>query len=155
MRTATVRGPCLAKRIRTGTVWLLALMLLASCGRAVAPGTGSPSPSGGQLQVAGDSDNGSTKELRVGDRLEVGLHSTYWTIKGSSNPQVLLAEGPVVVSSSRTGCVPGGGCGRVAMIFDVVGAGSADVTAARTSCGEAMACTGSEGSYKITVVATS
>jgi hypothetical protein len=130
-------------------------MLLAACGSVVAPGGGGhPSPSSRHLQVAGDADNGRTLELRIGDRLEVGLHSTYWTIKGSSNPQVLLAESPVVISPSLSRCVPGGGCGTVAMTFDVVGTGSADVTASRTSCGEAMGCIGGDGSYKITVVVT-
>lgn len=136
------------------TVLLLGAWLLAACGAAPGGAVPRPSEPGRPLQVAGDSDNGRTFQLHVGDRLEVRLGSTYWTVKGSSNPGVLVAEGPMVVSPSPSGCVPGGGCGTVAVTFDVVGAGTADVTASRTSCGEAMGCTGSEGSYRITVVAT-
>ena len=135
--------------------WLLWVVLLAACGSPSAPGAGNPSPSIGVLHVAQDADNGSTLQLRKGDRLEVSLHSTYWVINGSSNSKVLMAEGSAVVSPSPAGCVPGGGCGTVQIVFDVVGAGSADVTAARTTCGEAMLCTGSQGVYKITVVASS
>ncbi len=133
---------------------LLSVLMLAACGAAPGTGAGNPSPSGGRLQVAGDSDNGANLALRVGDRVEVSLHSTYWTIDGSSDSHVLAAEGAAVVSPAQGGCVPGGGCGTVAMWFDVVGAGSATVTASRASCGEALACTGNQGSYKITVTAT-
>lgn len=141
--------------MRTLAAWLFGVAFLAACGAAVTPGvSGSPTPSG-QLRVAGDEDNGKTLQLHVGDRFEVRLDSTYWSVKGSSNPSVLMAEGPMVVAPSPSGCVPGGGCGTVAMVFDVVGAGTADVTASRTSCGEAMGCTGSAGSYRVTVVATS
>jgi hypothetical protein len=134
---------------------LLASALVAGCGAVDLPATGSPSPGTGQLQVASDSDSGRTFNLHVGDRLELKLSSTYWMVKGSSNPAVLRPEGAAVVSPQPSGCVPGGGCGTVEVIFDVVGTGSADVTASRNSCGEAMGCTENQGSYRVTVMATS
>jgi hypothetical protein len=145
-----------AKRILAAGAALLVGAWLAACGAAEIPAAGSPSPSaGGQLHVATDSDNGKTLDVRVGDRLELKLASTYWMVKGSSDPQVLRAEGPAVVSPQPSGCVAGGGCGTVDVVFDVVGAGSAEVTASRNSCGEAMGCTGSEGAYRVAVEATS
>lgn len=139
------------KRVRAPYPALLAFLLIAACGSATGVGVGNPSPSPTQPRVAGDADNGTTLDLHVGERLAVTLHSTYWTINGSSNPHVLTAEGPEAVTPAPGGCVPGGGCGTVTMIFDVIGIGSADVTASRVSCGEAMLCTGNQGSYKITV----
>jgi hypothetical protein len=130
--------------------------MLIACG-AVPGGTTSPEPAltpGGHLTMAGDADNGKTVNLRVGDRLVIRLESTYWTFAGSDNPQVLKALGQVDVSPQPSGCVPGGGCGTVTATYDVVGAGSAAVTASRTSCGEAMGCSAAEGSYRLTVLAS-
>ena len=141
------------RRILTAGAVVLAAALLAGCGPHYMPAAGSPPTTGGQLQTATESDSGKTLNVHVGDRLELKLSSTYWMVHGSSNPQVLRAEGPAVVSP-QPGCVPGAGCGTVDVVFDVVGRGSADVTASRNSCGEAMGCTGSTGSYRVTVVAT-
>ena len=145
------------RSVRWITVGAIAtpVALVIACGtvsETVGPGA-TPSPAG-HVAVAGDSDNGKTVSLHIGDRLEVRLTSTYWTIAGSSDPQVLKAVGPVQVSPQSSGCVPGGGCGTVVAIFDVVGAGSAQVTASRTSCGEAMGCTGDQGSFRVTVQAS-
>lgn len=137
------------QRIRNAASILFLLVIVGACGSPVTP---SPSPT--KLHVAGESANGATVHLRQGDRLEVSLHSTYWAFNGSSNTRVLVAEGPAVITPSPGQCVPGGGCGTVEMTFDVVGIGLADVTASRTSCGEALLCTGSQGSYKLTVMAT-
>ena len=137
---------------------LVAAAFLASCGAATTGGGASPSPGStpiAPLTVARDSDSGKTVELRVGDRLEVKLDSTYWTIHESSNPSVLRRAGPAVISPQPHGCVPGAGCGRAIASFDAVGRGSADVTASRNSCGEAMGCVGSAGSYRLSVVVTS
>ncbi len=48
--------------------------------------------------------------------------------------------------------MPGGGCGTVTAWFNADGPGTAVVTASRTSCGEAMACGGGAGSYRLTVI---
>jgi len=139
-------------------VGLVSAAVLASCG-AVMTG-GGPSPSPGPTPearpiVATDSDNGKTFELHVGDRLEVNLASTYWTIHESSDLSVLRLAGPPAISPQPNGCVPGAGCGLAIASFDAVGKGSADVTASRTSCGEAMRCVGNAGSYRLTVVVVS
>jgi hypothetical protein len=131
---------------------------LASCGAAMTGAGASPSPGSSPeagLIVATDSDNGKTLELHVGDRLEVTLNSTYWNIQESSDLSVVRLAGPMAVSPRPNGCVPGGGCGLAIATFDAVGTGTADVTASRTSCGEAMRCVGSAGSYRLSVVVVS
>jgi hypothetical protein len=136
---------------------LVSTAFLASCGAAMTGGGASPSPGStpeaGQI-VAADSDNGKTFELHVGDRLEVTLGSTYWNIHESSDLSVLRLAGPMAISPRPNGCVPGAGCGLAIASFDAVGTGSADVTASRSSCGEAMRCVGGAGSYRLSVVVT-
>jgi hypothetical protein len=93
---------------------------------------------------ATEANNGTTMALHRGDTLTVTLHSTYWTIEGSSKPTVLVAQGPATTAGeppSSKRCVPGQGCGTVTESFTAVGDGTADVTASRTTCGEAMRCT--------------
>jgi hypothetical protein len=132
------------------TAWLaLGLMAVAACGSA-GPAGGART-SGAVSVLVRDADRGRTVSLVKGGRLTVVLASTYWTFQGSSDPAVVrqVAQ-PVVQPSGR--CVPGGGCGTASLSFDAVGPGSAEVTASRTSCGEAMLCTGGEGAYRVTVV---
>ena len=130
---------------------------LASCGAVMTGGGASPSPSisEARLIVATDSDAGKTFELHVGDRLELKLASTYWNIHESSDLGVLRLAGPVAISPQPGGCVPGAGCGLAMAAFDAVGKGSADVTASRTTCGEALRCVGNAGAYRLAVVVVS
>jgi hypothetical protein len=44
------------------------------------------------------------------------------------------------------------GCGTVTAVFRAVAPGSATITASRTTCGEALLCTGSAGAYEVTIV---
>lgn len=150
---------------RLGRSTILAAVLLAACG-AVSP-SASPSPGASSTAkvplrtpptvaprtvIARDQDNGHAISVRVGDHVYVVLGSTYWSMDGSSNAAVLR---PTVAASAspQTGrCVTGAGCGVVTAQFDAVAAGRADVTANRTTCGEALACTGSQGAYRVTVV---
>jgi hypothetical protein len=52
----------------------------------------------------------------------------------------------------RPGCVPGAGCGTAVAVYRAMGAGHATVKATRSSCGEAMGCTGSKGRFALRVV---
>src|SRR5437879_3621885 len=102
--------------------------------------------------TAHEQDSGHTLRMRVHDHLVVVLGSTYWTVQGSSNPRVLRQIGPSKVEPRRAGCVPGQGCGTVTTGFEALAPGRADVTASRITCGEAMRCTGSAGSYRGRIV---
>ena len=112
--------------------------------------TPSPMTSSSAATTSTDRDNGRTVSIRRGDRLTVQLGSTYWTINGSSNPNVLQQQGDAT-KSPAPGCVPGGGCGKTAASFVALAPGQAEITATRTICGEALRCSASAGSYQLTV----
>jgi hypothetical protein len=114
-------------------VWLW----LASCGTTT-----------GGIQ-AGDSQNGKSITLHAGQTLVVTLASTYWSFQGSSDSRVLSPIGAPVTTPAS--CPPGMGCGTVSQAFRAVGPGTAQITASRVSCGEAIGCTGATGHYQLTV----
>jgi hypothetical protein len=95
-------------------------------------------------------DNGRTVSIRRGDRLTVRLGSTYWTINGSSDPNVVQQQGDAT-KSPAPGCVPGGGCGTTAASFVALAPGQAEITATRLICGEALRCSTSAGFYQLNV----
>ena len=131
-----------------------ALALAAGCASAARTATPSTSPTTTTPKVVTKTvtyaDKGATVTLHVGDRLKVVLDSTYWAILGGS-PTVLLV-GKQVATPSVNGCVPGGGCGTVSETFTADGKGTSTVSASRTSCGEALRCTGGKGEFDVTVV---
>ncbi|HEY2704356.1 MAG TPA: hypothetical protein VGL20_11750 [Candidatus Dormibacteraeota bacterium] len=106
-----------------------------------------------QAVTAADADNGKTITVRSGGRVTLKLASTYWTVRGSSDPKVLHQLGKTSTQPAKPGaCVPGQGCGTVTATFVAMHRGTADVTATRTTCGEAMLCSPAQGSYVIHVV---
>jgi hypothetical protein len=125
-------------------------LLLAAVGCA---SSGSSHAATRPLRVVqvGDSRDGGTVDLRPGQRLRVVLHSTYWAFKPLSDTAVLRLLGTPQVAP-KSGCVPGQGCGTVTALYLARVAGTTTVKAERTSCGEAMGCTGDAGSYTLTVV---
>jgi hypothetical protein len=133
-----------AAGVRFGLV--LAALAVLACGAA--GGAASTAPR--SVVTVNDADNGRTVTLAPGGELTVTLGSTYWTINGSSNPAVIRQVGQPTVSAGP--CPPGVGCGQVTATFVAGQAGRADVTASRSSCGEALSCTGGSGSYRVSVV---
>lgn len=126
---------------------MLALFLAAGC--ASAADTASSRQS---IKTITDRDNGTTLTLHVGDHLKLILGSTYWTIQPSSDTAVLRSDGTPVTKAKMQGCVPGGGCGTETGTFTAVKGGTATIVASRTSCGEALRCTGGHGEYRASVV---
>ena len=128
--------------------------LCAAAAALTVLGCGAAASSSSAVQAAPiavtETDNGRTLTVARGGQLVVTLHSTYWTFGGSSNSAVLQQVGQPVASPGS--CPPGVGCGQVTATFTAVGAGRADVTASRSSCGEALSCTGSSGSFRVSVV---
>ena len=89
----------------------------------------------------------------VGSEITVQLANTYWMIGPSSDPAVLaLVAGPTTSGAAPSACLPGMGCGLVTATFRALTPGQATISASRTSCGEALQCTGSAGAYAVTVV---
>lgn len=123
-----------------------------------APATATPRPTEEPATApstvqAGEADNGGTLTLRPGGTLVVVLHSTYWQFNPPSNPAVVSSEGRPASSPAPMGsCVPGEGCGTVTARFRALTPGRSTVSAGRTSCGEALRCTGNAGSWSVTVV---
>jgi hypothetical protein len=103
--------------------------------------------------TASEADNGRTFTVRSGSRVTLTLHSTYWSILGSSAPAVLHQVGGTSTRPAKPGtCVPGQGCGTVSASFIAVSRGDAVLTASRTTCGEALRCTPGQGYYSVHVV---
>lgn len=102
----------------------------------------------------GESSNGHVVTVAKGQHLVVALHSTYWTITPLSRRTILAQLGTqkmIAPLPSPTHCVPGQGCGSVTMHYAATGAGVVRLSAQRTTCGEAMRCTGTQGSWSVTV----
>ncbi len=122
--------------------------------RSPAPPRITPAPSSASAKLTiSEAADGRTVTVHVGTLVTLELHSTYWQVDGSSNAAVLgPVSGPTAVPASPGTCVPGGGCGTVVAVFRAIAPGRATVTAARTTCGEALLCTGSAGAFDVTVV---
>ena len=106
------------------------------------------------VQLA-NKDDGTTVRVTKGTTIVVTLSSTYWKFPNPPNAAVLQPVGGVVTTpGAPNACVPGGGCGTVSVTYKAVGAGQAQITASRTTCGEALACTGSSGMFSVQVIVT-
>jgi hypothetical protein len=126
--------------------------MVAQVANPSAPPNATPAASPANVGV-GDGDNGHTVMVPVGSTVTLVLTSTYWQVQGSSDPAVLaLVTGPTASGAAITACVPGAGCGAVTTVFHALASGRASIAAARTTCGEAMRCTGSAGAYAVTIV---
>lgn len=134
-----------------------ALCATTACGGVASHGQlpAATSPRATAALTANDAQNGHRITVHVGDRVSVVLHSTYWNFAGSSNAAVMAPDGSPTVSPDPSGCVPGQGCGTASAVFVAAAPGIAQITASRTSCGEALRCTGSAGMYRLTVTVKS
>ena len=110
------------------------------------PGTASGAPQ--TIRLSRTADN-TTVSARVGDELDVGLDSTYWTFTTRASAVLQPIGAPASVSDPS--CVPGAGCGTITARYRLVGAGRALVSADRALCGEALHCNGIQH-FQVTVV---
>jgi hypothetical protein len=129
-------------------IWVLSVALVGMSGTAcdgAAPATSTAAI------VLTESDNGKTVTAQRHQMIRLELHSTYWMLSGPSDATVLQpTNGPTVIPSP--GCVPGQGCGAVVATYQAMAAGHAQLSASRTTCGEALTCTPSNGSFAVLVV---
>ena len=139
-------------------------LLVTSCAGATTGGpattttmpvpTTSPVPTtapGGAGLVLTDADNGRAVTASVGTHVTVVLASTYWIIDTTSGGPALRSDGPPVTDPRLAHCVPGQGCGTVTAPFTAVTSGTAVLSASRTVCGEALACSPAQRSYRVSV----
>jgi hypothetical protein len=130
---------------------------LAGCAKsdAASPPIQVQPGSNSATHTVGDADNGRTITLHTGDRLTVRLASTYWQFSTNTSSTALkLAATPITAATppGTAHCYPGMGCGTVTATFQAVAGGKATIAASRTTCGEAMRCTGNAGAYQLTVM---
>ncbi|WP_441247929.1 hypothetical protein [Kitasatospora sp. McL0602] len=144
---------------RTAAV-ALTLLALAGCGSTATPQGPTPSgvtASGGTSAPAvvtlDEHADRTTVDVAVGTVVRIDLHSTYWSGVTSSAPQLLQPVGAPSTSPSP-GCHPGGGCGTVSSAFRAAAPGPAQLTAERTSCGEARPCAADQRTFTVTVRVT-
>ena len=140
-----------ARALRPALVCVAAASVLAAgCGVAH-HGAGGPPPIP-RFITEHDRANGTTIHVGIGDKVALVLGSSYWQFAGSSKPAVLRQEGPVTLVKASHSCRPGVGCQPKRAVYKALARGKAIISAHRASCGEALACTGSRGHFKLTVV---
>jgi len=153
-------------RAASTAVATLLLVAAAACGGTAPSATGAGGPPGagstqppvangppspGSTLVLSEAANGTTVSATIGEAIRLELHSTYWHLNGSSDTGVLQPlDGTTVLPSP--GCVPGAGCGSVTAVYRAVAGGRTELTASRTSCGEALACSPSQRTFAVAVV---
>jgi hypothetical protein len=105
-----------------------------------------------QVLRLNERSNLTTVQAQVGANIVVALSSTYWQFD-TPDPAVLRGLS-LPMTQPATGCAPGAGCGTVTVVYQVVAAGQAVISATRTSCGEALKCTPEQASYRVVVVSS-
>jgi hypothetical protein len=129
---------------------VLAVPFPAACGSTGS--TGTTTASGGQERTVSWADKGHTVRVARGARILLKLKNTYWEFQGSSAPDVVRQIGREQTSPAPQGsCLPGIGCGTVTASFQAAGPGTAHLRAHRSTCGEALACTGGRGRYDVVI----
>ncbi len=94
----------------------------------------------------------TTVRVVVGVDVVLQLHSTYWMNIGSSRQAVMREDGTPRIQPEPSQCVPGEGCGLEQATFRAVRAGTAVLSASRSTCGEALACGPANGHYRVTIL---
>lgn len=97
--------------------------------------------------------NHTTVRVHAGQLVELSLKSLYWSDPASSSTGVLAADGAVDRTPDHR-CPMGGGCGTLTARFRAANPGTAQVSAHRSSCGEAMGCATDQRDFTVTVVVT-
>jgi hypothetical protein len=147
----------------SGTAAIIASLLVvaavapAAAARGHRPHRGHHRGGGGHPAVTvSEADNGHAVTLHRGQRLQVILHSTYWTFDGGTDTAVLARHGDTQYhpgTRGKGGCpsFPGSGCGTAVQGYQADGAGTSTVTATRTSCGEVLMCSPEMGTWSVDV----
>lgn len=99
-----------------------------------------------------------TVVVKMGSRVELTLHSMYWGLTVPAKSSSLTSKGQPILKpifpspSAPAGCkIAGSGCGSQTWVFTATKVGLTHLVATRTTCGEAMRCTGSNGRFTVTV----
>ena len=98
--------------------------------------------------------------VKLGSKVELSLHSMYWQLAVPAKSSSLTSKGAPILKpifpgpSAPAGCrIAGSGCGTQTWVFTATKIGITHLVATRTTCGEAMKCTGANGRFVVTVKA--
>ena len=155
MTTSTNRNhPIHAKHVSTRARFARGLAVLALSLSTAGIASGANAAAAVKMTI-GESSNGHVVTIARGAHLVITLHTTYWTIAPLTGRTVLAQIGSQQTRGQLSGathaCVPGQGCGTVTMNYVANAAGLVRLSAHRTTCGEAMRCTGSQGTWSVSV----
>jgi hypothetical protein len=145
--------PLASATVRIARAWRLRLLRTIAGIAVIASGSLLASGAGANLAVVSlsEASNGHAVIVAPGARLSVTLHSTYWSIPKLPSSGVLSQVGTTKTVGVLQGCVPGQGCGTVTAHYVAAKAGVVRLRATRTTCGEAMRCTGDKGVWWVVV----
>ncbi|MFJ5926984.1 hypothetical protein ACIQF6_30780 [Kitasatospora sp. NPDC092948] len=135
---------------------LLALAALTGCGTtttttAAGPATGPTASATAAGSVVLDESADRTRiTVAPGTVIRTELHSTYWSPATSTDPGLLAPTGQPSTAAAPS-CRPGSGCGTVTTAFTARTAGTARLTAHRSSCGEARPCAPAQQDFTVDV----
>lgn len=134
----------------TAILCATAALVLTSCTSSSTPDRPAPR-NGPSVRQVTEAQNGAEVRLAAGDTLVVVLHSTYWGTTTTASPPTILLRTALVTTPAPHPNFPGSGQGTVVARFRALGPGVAQVTAFRTTCGEAMRCTAHQGQFRLSV----
>lgn len=102
-----------------------------------------------------------TVVVKLGSRVVLSLHSMYWQLSVPAKSSSLTSKGapslkPILPGpKAPAGCrIAGSGCGTQTWVFTAGKVGLTHLVASRTTCGEAMKCTGANGRFTVSVKVT-
>ncbi len=105
-----------------------------------------------------EKNSAKTVAVKLGARVELTLHSMYWGLAVPAKSSSLTSKGAPILKpifpspSAPAGCkIAGSGCGTQTWEFVATKVGTTHLIASRTTCGEAMRCTGANGRFAVTV----
>ena len=131
----------------------LVLALAAGCAsQTSSPGSRPSTPAPDYPAVVLDEHaNHGTVQVVVGRDVELLLHSTYWTDFGSSRPAIVRVDGAPRFPPTASHCAPGMGCDPVLVRFTAASAGTAVLSASRTTCGEVLRCSPANSHFSVSI----
>jgi len=147
---ATPKRRGVPQRLTRRSLLAVAAVLMFA-GGPTAISLNSASASASSLVVLAESSNGKVVSVAKGSHFSVTLHTTYWSIHTISNHSVAQIGKTVVKGSLANACAPGQGCGTVTATYVANKVGTVTLKASRTTCGEALRCSTSQGHWTVVV----
>ncbi len=109
--------------------------------------------SAASIRILNENSANKTYSMKVGATFHLVLHSTYWSLGSIAASAPIKSLGDPKPATPTTGPAnpPGMGTGTLDWTLKAVRRGTYALTASRTSCGEALRCTGNQGSYLVRI----